>query len=260
MLLHHKTQKNKQPSSSSTTKKRKQRQQRTTTLTSTHINSTINKNHQKTFRTSKTIFNNTQQALQQVQHPKQTTPTTTMSIVSPQQVLDFWFSAETKPKWFVKSAEFDNLLKETFGPTVEAGAKNELYNWRATPAGRVAEVIVLDQFSRNIYRDTPQTFANDALALSLTLEAIRLGVDDELENKEHRWFLYMPIMHSESKKIHEDFLAVWDKLDNEYVKMYEMKHKVIIDRFDRYPHRNAVLGRVSTAEEIEFLAGPDSSF
>ena len=123
----------------------------------------------------------------------------------------------------------------------------------------MAEIIVLDQFSRNIYRDQAQAFAYDSLALALAQEAISLQLDAQL-SPEQRSFLYMPFMHSESKLMHEYALKLFQRLGNEINLSFEKKHKIIIDRFGRYPHRNEILGRTSTAEELEFLTQPNSSF
>ena len=123
----------------------------------------------------------------------------------------------------------------------------------------LAEIIILDQFSRNIYRDSPRAFAYDTLALVLAQEAIRRKFDDELKVKQ-RAFLYMPFVHSESAELHEIALFLFDKPGLEDNFNYEIRHKEIIDRFGRYPHRNEILGRKSTAEELEFLAQPGSSF
>lgn len=176
-----------------------------------------------------------------------------------QQVLDFWFNDVTKEKWFAKSDEFDLEIENEFGHTLEQAMKCELWTWRESIQGRLAEIIVLDQFSRNIYRDHPASFAQDPLALSLAQEAIRLGLDVEL-SQEQRAFLYMPFMHSESKIIHLQAIQLFDLLGNPVNLEFEKKHKVIIDRFNRYPHRNEILGRESTPEEIEFLKQPNSSF
>ncbi|EAO7613966.1 DUF924 domain-containing protein, partial [Salmonella enterica] len=131
--------------------------------------------------------------------------------------------------------------------------------WRKTAEGRLAEIIVLDQFSRNLFRDSPQAFAQDSLALALAQEAISLNLDQQL-SPEQRAFLYMPFMHSESKLIHEFALKLFQRLGNPTNLEFEKKHKVIIDRFGRYPHRNQILGRESTDEELTFLTQPDSSF
>jgi len=174
-------------------------------------------------------------------------------------VLDFWFN-ELEPKdWFVSSSELDKTITSRFGDLLKSAAQSELFTWRDSPQGRLAEVIVLDQFSRNIYRNTPKAFAQDPLALALAQEAISRGLDQELETKQ-RSFLYMPFMHSESAIIHQQAVELFNVpgMENNYE--FELKHKVIIDRFGRYPHRNDILGRSSTPEETEFLTQPGSSF
>jgi uncharacterized protein (DUF924 family) len=176
-----------------------------------------------------------------------------------QDFLDFWFSPAAEPNWFVKSAEFDALLAEKFTDVLQQAAQGELWTWRETPAGRLAEIIVLDQLSRNLYRNNPRAFAQDGMALVLAQEMIHLKLDQDLNPTERR-FLYMPFMHSESKRIHEVALTLFESLNDPTVLGYELKHKVIIDRFGRYPHRNQVLGRPSSAEELEFLTQPNSSF
>ncbi|ENU99928.1 DUF924 domain-containing protein [Acinetobacter variabilis] len=176
-----------------------------------------------------------------------------------QDILDFWFSPETQPNWFAKSDQFDQSLKEKFGDILEQASKAELWSWRKNADGRLAEILVLDQFSRNIFRDTPGAFAQDSLALALAQEAISQDLDKQL-SPEQRSFLYMPFMHSESKLIHEFALKLFQRLGNPENLEYEIKHKIIIDRFGRYPHRNQILGRESTEEELSFLTQPDSSF
>jgi uncharacterized protein (DUF924 family) len=176
-----------------------------------------------------------------------------------QTVNDFWFR-ETKPRqWFARDPDFDGLIKARFQSVHDAASRGELYEWRDTAAGRLAEIIVLDQFSRNIYRDTPLAFAFDAPALLLAQEAIRANAHSIL-TPQQKIFLYMPFMHSESPLIHRRAVELFGEPGLEGNLEYELKHKAIIDRFGRYPHRNAILGRVSTAEEIAFLNSPDSSF
>lgn len=172
------------------------------------------------------------------------------------EILSFWFEEIEPAQHWEKDAEFDQLIRERFGAIHRAATMCELFDWRAQPEGRLAEVIVLDQFSRNIFRDQPASFASDPLALALAQEAIAIGADKEID-PERVSFLYMPFMHSESAQIHEVALKLFEQADS---MEFELKHKAIIDRFGRYPHRNEILGRKSTAEEIEFLKGPDSSF
>ena len=177
----------------------------------------------------------------------------------PDSVLSFWFE-EIKPmQWWKKVPEFDQLISQRFGQLHQAAVQSELFEWRKTPRGRLAEIIVLDQFSRNIYRDQARAFVGDPLALALAQTAVQLGADQELDLK-MRQFLYMPYMHSESRAIHEVALVLFGAPGLERTLQSELEHKAIIDRFGRYPHRNALLGRSSTIEEIEFLTLPHSSF
>ncbi|WP_287817593.1 DUF924 family protein [Idiomarina sp.] len=176
-----------------------------------------------------------------------------------QPILDFWFKELTPKQWFAKSDELDNTIAKRFSDTLKAAKKGELWHWRETPHGRLAEVIVLDQFSRNIYRGSPRAFEQDVIALVLAQEAVEKGADKSLDASE-KAFLYMPYMHSESALIHEEAMRLFSQpgLENNY--KFEVRHKEIIDRFGRYPHRNRVLGRESTPEEEDFLKQPGSSF
>lgn len=176
-----------------------------------------------------------------------------------QEVIEFWFTELTPKQWFAKSDELDQHCAYHFKTTLDAAAKSELWPWRETPLGRLAEIIVLDQFSRNIYRDTPQAFSQDPLALALAQEALHHGYDKQL-NDDERGFLLMPYMHSESKEVHEEALKLFAEPGLESKYNYEVRHKEIVDRFGRYPHRNSILGRESTAEEIAFLKQPGSGF
>ena len=174
-------------------------------------------------------------------------------------VLQFWFEELTPEDWFRKDPSLDRRITERFGPTLAAAARCELFHWRGSARGRLAEVLVLDQFSRNIHRDTAAAFANDALALALAQEAVARGCDLELPVPQ-RVFLYLPWMHSESALLHEQALRLFATPGMEQNLEFEHRHKAIIDRFGRYPHRNDALGRISTPEEIEFLAQPGSAF
>ena len=175
------------------------------------------------------------------------------------EVINFWFSPKTQPYWFAKSSEFDQQLRERFTTVFAQARQGELWAWRNTAEGRLAEIIVLDQFSRNIFRDTPLAFAQDLVALVLAQESITLRLDLQL-SLEQRAFLYLPFMHSESKLIHQQALQLFENLANPLSLDFEKKHQSIIDRFGRYPHRNAILGRTSTAEELVFLTQADSHF
>jgi len=175
------------------------------------------------------------------------------------QVIDFWFEEIDPVMWFKKDDDFDSRLQVRFGELWHAAAAGELAHWRETIEGRLAEVIVLDQFSRNLYRGTPRAFSSDCMALVLAQEAIRSGQCEQL-SREQRGFLYLPFMHSESAVIHQQALALYTELNNGDQLEFELRHKAIIDRFGRYPHRNAILGRISTPEEEAFLLLPGSGF
>lgn len=177
----------------------------------------------------------------------------------PQAILDFWFVELTTQQHFAKDAVLDETIRTRFGATLEAAARCELFAWRATSEGRLAEIIVLDQFSRNVYRATTQAFAQDALALVLAQELVASGQDRGLPMAQ-RVFAYMPYMHSESALVHAQAVALFSQPGIEGNLDFELRHKAIIDRFGRYPHRNAILGRTSSAQELAFLAEPGASF
>ncbi len=174
-------------------------------------------------------------------------------------ILHFWFEELTDKQHFAKDTALDESIRTRFGATLEAAARCELFGWRATDEGRLAEIIVLDQFSRNVLRDTPGAFAQDALALALAQELVASGQHLGLSVAQRR-FVYMPYMHSESPLMHVQAATLFEEPGLEDNLDFELRHKAIIDRFGRYPHRNHILGRVSTAEEIAFLSGPGSSF
>lgn len=174
-------------------------------------------------------------------------------------IIGFWFEEATAKQHFSKDEAFDAQIRARFSDTHAAAARGELFEWRDSPEGRLAEIIVLDQFSRNLFRDSPHAFACDSMALVLTQEAIRAEADQDL-SQQQRLFLYMPCMHSESRHIHAIALTLFESLGLEENLKYEQRHKAVIDRFGRFPHRNALLGRESTPEELEFLRQSGSSF
>ncbi|EKO3495287.1 DUF924 domain-containing protein [Vibrio fluvialis] len=176
-----------------------------------------------------------------------------------QSVLTFWFNELTPEMWWKKDVSLDDQIRDRFTPLHEQAVKGKLFHWRQCPQGALAEVIVLDQFSRNIFRDTPKAFAQDPQALTLAQFAIEKGFHKQL-TKSEQVFLYLPFMHSESRLIHAAAMDLYSELGEQVNLDFEMQHKAIIERFGRYPHRNAILGRQSTAEELEFLKLPNSAF
>lgn len=176
-----------------------------------------------------------------------------MKSITYQDVLNFWFRETDSELWFKQDDQLDKEIRQRFGESFKQAKACELVGWRDTIHGRLAEIIILDQFSRNMFRGKPDAFSQDSLALALAQEALRFGSIDKL-NTEERAFLYMPFMHSESLLIHEKAMALFQEDGMEEYLKYEKKHREIIKRFGRYPYRNDVLGRESTEEEREFLA------
>jgi uncharacterized protein (DUF924 family) len=176
---------------------------------------------------------------------------------APMDILSFWFSDTSRPKWFAKDPSFDAVVSARYGAALQAAKRGELFQWRESIRGRLAEIVVLDQFSRNIHRGSAAAFESDAQALVLAQEAVRDETRFELTADE-KAFLYMPFMHSESLVIHEEGLKLFSEPGLESHLVYEEEHRRIIRRFGRFPHRNAMLGRASTAEEDLYLAqNPD---
>lgn len=169
----------------------------------------------------------------------------------PATVLEFWYSESAREHWFKSSAEFDREMEQRFGRLHRLASEGRLDAWQETPEGALALVILLDQFTRNLYRGSQQAYSNDARALAVSRAAIDRGLDRSLSGW-HKAFLYMPFMHSEELADQEYSAGLFTAagLDNA---RYALHHRDIIRRFGRFPHRNEVLGRESTDEEIEYL-------
>ena len=172
-------------------------------------------------------------------------------------VLAFW-NADPE-KWWKKDPAFDAEIRTRFADLHAAIARGEHEDWRATPRGAIAYVLVLDQFSRNMFRGTPESFAYDAQALAAARAAIDAGFDQQLSLDERIWF-YLPLEHSEDLADQERCVALFQTVGNAYYLQFAEAHRDIIRRFGRFPHRNSILGRPSTPEEVEFLKQPGSSF
>jgi uncharacterized protein (DUF924 family) len=182
-----------------------------------------------------------------------------MSVVDYEAVIHFWFEQSTPKDWFTKNNDYDKKITEQFLKTYYAATNSELYHWRTNAQGRLAEIILLDQFSRNMFRNSAEAFKFDNMAVVLSQEAIELGEDKNL-SIQMRKFIYMPLMHSESLVVHKLAIKVFSQPGLEDNYQYELRHKEIIEKFGRYPHRNQLLGRPSSKEEIDFLKQPGSSF
>ncbi len=174
-------------------------------------------------------------------------------------ILDFWYDELETSQWWIKDPSLDATIKSRFFEVHQQAKQSALFSWRKTPEGRLAEILVLDQFSRNMFRNQPESFAQDPLALALAQEAVAQGFHKQLSDTQHL-FLIMPFMHSESLKVHDQALILFGELGKPDNLDFEKKHRAIIERFGRYPHRNEILGRTSTEEEKAFLNEPNSSF
>lgn len=194
-----------------------------------------------------------------------------MSDVEAQAVLDFWFGAEgtaehgrVRDEWFRKDAAFDAQIAQRFGAPVQVALAGGLAHWKADTPGRLARIIVLDQFTRNMFRDTPRAFAGDTLALADAQEMVAAGLDTALPPVQ-RAFAYLPFEHDESMASQDRCVALFSILAAEWpagaaMLDYAHKHRAVIQRFGRFPHRNEILSRPSSVEEIEFLQQPGSRF
>lgn len=176
-----------------------------------------------------------------------------------QDVLDFWFTEVDPKQHYVKDADFDDLIRTRFGAAV-AQAQSGALQADNTPHGRLGYIILLDQFTRNIFRDTPQAFGADDLALRCTLDAVLAGDLRYWEEPRHRSFVLMPMMHSENIDVQNASLPLFETYCGEMTHDFAVRHRDIIARFGRFPHRNAILGRTPTTQERAFLEQPGSSF
>lgn len=185
-------------------------------------------------------------------------------------VLEYWLGPEAerdhvqRSQWWSKDPDFDAEVRSRFGPAIEAAAAGTLDGWLTSPRGRLAIVILLDQFTRNAFRDSAAMYAHDPQAVQVALGAIDGGHDRSLRRIE-RYFLYMPLMHAEDLAHQDRAVALFGALAEEAPDLdkalrYAHAHRDIVARFGRFPHRNAILGRPTTPEEAEFLRQPGSSF
>jgi uncharacterized protein (DUF924 family) len=193
-----------------------------------------------------------------------------VALVHWSDVLAFWFGAADSPEfgrarrcWFVASAEFDAAIRNRFLETYDAAANGALTGWDARPLSALALAVVFDQFPRNLFRGTPRAFGTDSQALALARTIVARGFDEVLLPVQ-RWFVYLPFEHAESLDAQREALRLFERLEADPASagsfVYAMLHYAAIARFGRFPHRNTVLNRESTAEERQFLAQPGSSF
>jgi len=178
-----------------------------------------------------------------------------------ERVLDFWFSVGDDELWFKRSEAFDRAVREALAHDYERAAADAYDAWRESPRGCLALVLLLDQVPRNLFRDDARAYAADARARAVTRHAVARGFDRQISTQSQRRFLYLPLEHSERLADQEDCCRLMANLDEDKKwAEWAIKHREVIARFGRFPHRNAVLGRASSAAEREFLAQPGSSF
>ena len=184
-----------------------------------------------------------------------------MKNIEPKDVLTFWFEEVDSSQWYKKDPNFDSLIETRFGKVIESALDGELLKWEQNDDGRLALIIILDQFCRNIFRDTPKAFAGDARALRIAQDAIQNdALDKPHPHLSYNQFFLMPLMHSESISVQDMSLPLFKVFTHEMTYKYAVKHRDIIAQFGRYPHRNKILKRTSSEAESEFLKQPGSSF
>ncbi len=179
------------------------------------------------------------------------------AIASPVEVLDFWFDPSVQPLWFAATPDFDAALRVRFQTTHQAAAAGRLSDWETTPEGALALVIALDQFSLNMFRGQPESFSTEAAARAVADRAIARGFDRVLP-PEQRQFLYLPFMHGEALVDQERSVELYQQPGLEEGLRFARHHHDLIRRFGRFPHRNTILGRPSTPEELAYLASPEA--
>lgn len=167
-------------------------------------------------------------------------------------ILNFWFEELSSDDWFSDNELLDLKMVEKFIAIHSKAISGELFDWRKDPLGRLAEIILIDQFSRNIFRDDPKAYTSDGMALALAEEGIKENIHTNFDIYQKQFF-YMPFMHSESKDIHEIAIALFSEPGLEEFLNYELNNKKIIDQFGRFPERNKIMGRVNTPEEEIYL-------
>ncbi|MEM8834078.1 MAG: DUF924 family protein [Pseudomonadota bacterium] len=178
-----------------------------------------------------------------------------------QDIINFWFEETQPPQWFQKDEKFDQEIQQRFGNAYQQAVTGEFDDWKQTAEGALAFCILLDQFPRNMFRDTPQAFATDAKALAVSKYAVEQGLDQQLEQKK-RWFLYLPYEHSEDLADQQKSVDLFAEMkeENPIAYDYAVRHKDVIDQYGRFPHRNKILGRDNTPEEEKYLSQDGAGF
>ncbi|MCH1486597.1 MAG: DUF924 domain-containing protein [Alphaproteobacteria bacterium] len=183
-----------------------------------------------------------------------------MSVDKKQEILDFWFSEIERTDWYRKSDSFDAIMRQRFSADVDNALEGRLDDWARSPDGRLALILLLDQMTRNLFRDTPRAFSGDEIALGLSQAAVAEGQVEQELNVFRRIFLLMPFMHSEDMAVEQKSVTLFAKYADANSTDFAQRHLSLIEQFGRFPHRNKILGRASTDAEKEYLAQPDAGF
>ena len=176
---------------------------------------------------------------------------------TPEQLLDFWFSSEVAPYWFRSTPELDDRIRVRYQVLWESAAAGDCDDWMTYPEGALALCILLDQFPLNMFRGKPEAFSSEQKAVAVTKSAVSAQLDKSLPN-DRRVFLYMPLMHSESLSDQDLSVRLFEQAGLKQSARFARHHRALIERFGRFPHRNALLGRMSTPEELRYLASPEA--
>lgn len=169
-----------------------------------------------------------------------------------EEIIDYWYSSEISKQWFASTAQLDTEIKSKYESLWQVATNGELDHWRANPQGCLALVIVLDQFPLNMYRNQPESFSTEAMSIDIARHAVKRKFDQALQ-PEQKTFLYMPFMHSEKLSDQNFSIELYSAAGLEENRRFAEHHRELIRRFGRFPHRNKILGRTSTPEEIEYL-------
>lgn len=183
-----------------------------------------------------------------------------MTMHQPDMILNFWFGAEARAHWFSKSDAFDDALRDRFEALYDQAADGKLSDWQNTPKGALALSIILDQFPRNMFRGTPRMYATDAAALAVAGWAVDRDFDLQFKSTEERIFFYLPFEHSEDLEDQYRCVMLMKERANAEFLQYAVDHFQVIEKFGRFPHRNAILGRRDTPAEEDYLAEPDAGW
>ena len=171
--------------------------------------------------------------------------------ITPDDILEYWFSEKSKQYWFASTLEIDNEIREKYEDIWDRAASGELNDWQDSAEGSLALIIIFDQFPLNMFRGYSKAFKTESMGIEVALNAINNGFDEELSNEVEQLFLFMPLMHSENLDHQNLQVYLFEKYN--FNLDFSVHHRNIVKKFGRFPHRNEILGRMSTMEELDYL-------